>query len=95
MIILLVTMLVLGLIAGLIAHYVYNNFITKNPKKDSVTWTETLLVGVAGSYVGGFINFLLGASTNMVAPSSIGMSVLGAIIFLMVTEYWKAKRGIQ
>ncbi len=92
MIVLLVTMLVIGVIAGVIAHYVHNNFISKVPKKDSVTWTETLLVGVAGSYVGGFINFLLGASSTMVAPSSIGMSVLGAIILLMALEYWKMKQ---
>jgi uncharacterized membrane protein YeaQ/YmgE (transglycosylase-associated protein family) len=79
--------IVYGLVVGLISKAVYRY-------KDSPTGlASTLLIGVAGSFVGGFINFLLGG-TSAAEPAGILMGVVGGIVtcFLyrkLVTEQIK------
>lgn len=61
-----------GLIVGLIAKAIY---------KDAPTgFLGTLLVGISGSFVGGFIKYLLTDSGNPFQPSGILLGVLGGII---------------
>jgi uncharacterized membrane protein YeaQ/YmgE (transglycosylase-associated protein family) len=61
-----------GLIVGLIAKAIY---------KDAPTgFLGTLLVGISGSFVGGFIKYLLTGSGNPFQPSGILLGILGGII---------------
>lgn len=62
-----------GLVVGLIAKSIYRY-------KDSPTgFASTLAIGVAGSFVGGFVNYLLGG-TSAFQPAGIVMGIVGGII---------------
>ena len=65
--------IVYGLIVGLISKAIYRY-------EDSPTgFLSTLSIGVAGSFVGGFINYCLGG-TSAIEPAGIVMGVLGGVI---------------
>jgi len=60
-----------GLVVGLISKAIYRDAPTG--------WVSTLAIGVVGSFVGGFINFLLGG-TSAIEPAGIIMGIVGGII---------------
>jgi uncharacterized membrane protein YeaQ/YmgE (transglycosylase-associated protein family) len=72
-------MVVVGLIAGLIARALM-------PGKDAMGWLMTIVLGIVGSFVGGFlINVLTRndtASTSDFQPTGIIGSVVGALVVL-------------
>lgn len=64
---------VYGLVVGLISKAIYRY-------KDSPTgFASTLAIGVCGSFVGGFVNHLLGYGGPL-QPSGILMGVLGGVV---------------
>lgn len=69
--------LILGLVAGAIARLLV-------PGRDPMGWGGTLLLGMAGSLLGGFLADLL------FADDSVGLvgSVIGAIIVLLAYNAW-------
>ena len=71
-------LIIIGLIAGLIARAVI-------PGKQSIGILMTIVLGIVGSFVGGFLGFLIfGADPNggFLQPSGIIGSIIGAIIVL-------------
>ena len=76
----LVIVAVVGLVIGLIAKLLM-------PGKDPGGWFATILLGIGGSWLGGFVMSLLGL-TGMV-PGLIG-AVIGAM--LLLTAYRLVKR---
>jgi uncharacterized membrane protein YeaQ/YmgE (transglycosylase-associated protein family) len=65
--------LLYGLIVGLVSKSIYRY-------KDSPTGLlSTLAIGVCGSFVGGFVNYLMG-SGDPLQPSGIAMGVLGGVV---------------
>ena len=75
---LIVSILVIGLIAGALARLLV-------PGKQNLSVPMTIVLGVVGSFVGGFLGFLLfGAdpSGGFLQPSGIIGSIIGAIIVL-------------
>lgn len=73
-----VGLLVIGLVAGFLARAVV-------PGRQSLSVLQTLLLGVVGSFVGGFLGRLLfGRGDGFVQPSSWIGSVIGAVIVLLV-----------
>ena len=76
-----ISMIVVGLIAGLIARAIM-------PGKDSMGWLLTIGLGIGGSFVGGFlINVFFhdnSANTSDFQPTGIVGSVVGALIVLGV-----------
>lgn len=72
-------MLLIGLVSGAIARALV-------PGKDPMAWWQTMLLGVVGSYVGGFVGSLFpgGRSPLELGPSNIILSVIGAVIALLV-----------
>jgi uncharacterized membrane protein YeaQ/YmgE (transglycosylase-associated protein family) len=79
-------LLVFGLLFGLIARAVV-------PGPDPMTLGETWLVGIIGSFVGGFVGYaLFGADTEDGAVQLGGIvgSIVGSILVLLV---WRAARG--
>jgi uncharacterized membrane protein YeaQ/YmgE (transglycosylase-associated protein family) len=64
---------VYGLVVGLISKAIYRY-------KDSPTGLlSTLAIGVCGSFVGGFINYVAGGGSPL-QPSGVIMGVLGGVI---------------
>jgi uncharacterized membrane protein YeaQ/YmgE (transglycosylase-associated protein family) len=80
-------LLLIGLVAGLIARAVV-------PGRQSMSVLQTLLLGIAGSFIGGFLGrILFGSGDSLVQPSSWIGSSIGAIIALVV--YVMIKRRSQ
>jgi uncharacterized membrane protein YeaQ/YmgE (transglycosylase-associated protein family) len=77
---LIISLLVIGLIAGAVARLVV-------PGKQNISIPMTILLGVIGSFVGGFLAYLLFGSDNtdgFFQPSGIIGSIIGAIIVLVI-----------
>ena len=70
-------MIILGAIAGFIARAVV-------PGKDSMSILATIVLGIVGSFVGGFLaNLIFNGDLELTTSSWIG-SIIGAIIALVV-----------
>ena len=74
-----ISMIVVGLIAGLIARAIM-------PGPDPMGWLATILLGIVGSFVGGFLatTLLHRGTDNPFEPSGIVGSVIGALIVLFI-----------
>ena len=70
---------VFGLIAGAIARLLV-------PGKQAIGWVMTILLGIAGSFVGGFLFSLLpfGRPIGDFSPTNIIGSVIGAVVLLLI-----------
>ena len=77
---LIVSLLIIGLIAGAVARLVI-------PGKQNLSILATIGIGVVGSFVGGFLGYLLFRSDRadgFFQPSGIFGSIIGAIIVLLL-----------
>ena len=82
-----VGLLVIGLVAGFLARAIV-------PGRQSLSVLQTILLGVVGSFVGGFLGRLLfGRGDGFVQPSSWIGSVIGAVIVLVVYLQIKRRSG--
>jgi uncharacterized membrane protein YeaQ/YmgE (transglycosylase-associated protein family) len=66
-----------GGLVGWIAKLLY-------PGATGVSGWHTIALGVAGSFVGGGINWLLGRGPEVVSSSGLLMSTIGAVVCLYV-----------
>lgn len=73
--------LIMFLIIGLIAGYVARAVI---PGPDPMGVVGTLILGVVGSFIGGFLWNLLFGGGDLLATSGLIGSIVGAIIALLV-----------
>jgi uncharacterized membrane protein YeaQ/YmgE (transglycosylase-associated protein family) len=73
--------LLFGLVVGAIAKFLM-------PGKDPGGWIVTILLGIAGSFVGGFIARLFSrpADGAIVHPAGLILSVVGAMILLFAAK---------
>jgi uncharacterized membrane protein YeaQ/YmgE (transglycosylase-associated protein family) len=75
-----ITMLVVGLIAGFLARAIV-------PGRDPMSIGGTILLGIVGSFIGGFLGYVLfgkDAGQGALQPSGIIGAVIGAIIALLI-----------
>ncbi len=78
--------LIVGLIAGFLARALV-------PGKDPMGILATLLLGIVGSFVGGFIFALFSSGRKILDFSTTGLigSIIGAIVALLVYRWMKAR----
>jgi uncharacterized membrane protein YeaQ/YmgE (transglycosylase-associated protein family) len=77
---LILSIIVIGLIAGALARLVV-------PGRQNISIPMTILLGIVGSFLGGFLGYLIfhkDASSGFFQPSGIIGSVIGAIIVLVL-----------
>ncbi|MCK9877308.1 GlsB/YeaQ/YmgE family stress response membrane protein [Frankia sp. Ag45/Mut15] len=82
----LITWIVLGLVAGALARLLV-------PGRDPMSVPATILLGVVGSFVGGFLGYVLfdkDLGEGALQPSGIIGSILGAIVVVLI---WRAVGG--
>lgn len=77
--------LIFGLIIGAIAKFLM-------PGKDPGGWIVTILLGIAGSFVGGFLASQLGGGTSQ-AAGWIG-SIIGAMLLLFLYRMIVGRRRV-
>jgi len=76
----LIGLIIIGLIAGAIARLLV-------PGKQDLSIPATIVIGIIGSFVGGFLGYLLfhkDSQDGFVQPSSWFGSIIGAVIVLLI-----------
>jgi len=84
----LLSWLVFGLVVGLISKALH-------PGDDPVGFLPTIGIGIAGSYVGGIIEWILGYSIGLLNPSGWIFSILGGVIFCWIYRKYRLDRLLQ
>lgn len=77
---LLITLIVIGAIAGFVARLLV-------PGRDPMGCLATVVLGILGSFVGGFLGYLLfgkDLDEGALQPSGVLGSIVGAIIVLLI-----------
>ena len=75
---LIITIIIVGLIAGALARLIV-------PGRQSMSVPMTILLGIVGSFVGGFLGYLIfHRGGSFLQPSGIIGSIIGAIIVLLL-----------
>ena len=84
-----ITMIVIGLIAGLIARAIV-------PGLQSMGVLATMLLGIVGSFVGGLLGSLFSSNGSLVdlRPSGLLWSIIGAIVVLLLVGFAGRRRAI-
>ena len=90
---LIISIIVVGLIAGAVARLVV-------PGKQNLSIPMTILLGIVGSFVGGFLGYLLfgnngGSGSGFLQPAGIIGSIIGAIIVLLLWIKFGSGRGAR
>jgi uncharacterized membrane protein YeaQ/YmgE (transglycosylase-associated protein family) len=78
-------LLFVGVVAGYVAR-----LLVKGP--DPMSWWQTILLGIVGSYVGGFGAYLLfgwDEEEGFFQPSGLIFSIIGAVVALLI---WRTIR---
>jgi uncharacterized membrane protein YeaQ/YmgE (transglycosylase-associated protein family) len=77
--------IVLGLVAGVLAKFLM-------PGKDPGGWIITILLGIGGAFVGGWIGQRLGiASFNGFTWQGLAVATGGAVVLLFVYRLFKGR----
>ena len=79
-------MIIVGLVAGLLARAI-------KPGSDPMGWIMTIVLGIVGAMLGGFIAGLIGIDADGGFTGLI-FSVIGAIILLFLYEMIVSKRRV-
>jgi uncharacterized membrane protein YeaQ/YmgE (transglycosylase-associated protein family) len=80
------TLIASGFIVGLIARFIM-------PGNQGMGFIRTTLLGIAGSFVGGFLSSLIWGG-NWRHPSTTGFigSIIGAVVLLVLSEMLTSRR---
>ncbi|HET9723857.1 MAG TPA: GlsB/YeaQ/YmgE family stress response membrane protein [Actinomycetota bacterium] len=79
-------MIVWGMICGWLAQLI----LGRSDGMRNTNWTEAIVAGLVGSFVGGLLISLISGDGLELKPSGLVGSVLGAVIVLAI---WQAIRG--
>jgi len=83
-------LLLIGIIAGFLARALV-------PGPDPMSIGQTILLGIVGSFVGGFLGWaLFGADLDQGAFQASGIfgSIIGAIVVLLIWRAVSSRRGL-
>jgi uncharacterized membrane protein YeaQ/YmgE (transglycosylase-associated protein family) len=86
---LIVSLLIIGLIAGALARLLV-------PGRQNISVGMTIVLGIVGSFVGGFLGYLIfhkDAQDGFLQPAGIIGSIIGAIIVLLIWMRVGARGG--
>jgi uncharacterized membrane protein YeaQ/YmgE (transglycosylase-associated protein family) len=84
-----IVLIIVGLIAGLIARLLI-------PGPDPIGILGTILLGIVGSFVGGFVENLVeyhSVSINSFHATGLIGSIIGAVIVLLILRLTGTERG--
>jgi uncharacterized membrane protein YeaQ/YmgE (transglycosylase-associated protein family) len=88
---LIVSIIVIGLLAGALARLVV-------PGKQDISIVMTIVLGIIGSFVGGFLGYLIfhkDAQDGFLQPSGIIGAFIGAVIVLLIWISVDKRRAVR
>jgi uncharacterized membrane protein YeaQ/YmgE (transglycosylase-associated protein family) len=88
---LIVSLIVIGLVAGALARLLV-------PGRQDITILMTIVLGILGSFIGGFLGYLIfhkDANGGFLQPSGIIGSVIGAVIALLIWTRLNGNRTVR
>lgn len=88
---LILTIVIVGVIAGALARLLV-------PGKQHMSLLMTMVLGIIGSLIGGFLGFLLfgkDAADGLLQPAGIIGSVIGAIIALLIWTQIGSRKSVN
>ena len=88
---LIISLLIVGLIAGALARLLV-------PGRQDISIPATIGLGIVGSFVGGFLGYLLfhkDSQNGFIQPSGIFGSVIGAVIVLLLWMRMGSHRTVR
>jgi uncharacterized membrane protein YeaQ/YmgE (transglycosylase-associated protein family) len=91
MLTLIVWLLIIGLIAGALARLLV-------PGRDPIGIGGTIVLGIVGSFIGGFLGFLIfghDKGDGFVQPSGVIGSVIGSVIALLIYRRIGGRRSVR
>jgi len=75
--------LIFALIVGTVAKFLH-------PGKDPIGFFTTIGIGIAGSFIGGFIHSILSGGFQLFAPAGLGWSIVGGVVFCFLYSKYKS-----
>ncbi|MFC6704453.1 GlsB/YeaQ/YmgE family stress response membrane protein [Flexivirga alba] len=88
---LIISLIVIGLIAGAVARLLV-------PGRQNIGILATIVLGIVGSFIGGFLGYLIfhkDAQSGFFQPSGIIGSIIGAIIALLIYLRMGSRRTVR
>jgi uncharacterized membrane protein YeaQ/YmgE (transglycosylase-associated protein family) len=79
--------LIFGLIVGALARLIV-------PGREPGGWLTSLVVGVAGAFLGGFLGRVFGLYTHDVTTGGFVMSLIGAVILVAIYQAISRRRTL-
>lgn len=88
---LIISLIVIGLIAGAVARLLV-------PGRQNIGILATIVLGIVGSFIGGFLGYLIfhkDSQSGFFQPSGIIGSIIGAIIALLIYLRMGSRRTVR
>jgi uncharacterized membrane protein YeaQ/YmgE (transglycosylase-associated protein family) len=88
-----VTFLIMLILIGILAGYVARFLV---PGRDPMSFVQTAVLGIIGSFVGGFLGYVLfdkDLAEGGLQPSGVLGSIIGAVLALLLYNAATTRRG--
>lgn len=87
-----VTWIIYGVVVGFIAGWVSKKLHTGD---EPVGWLGMIGTGIAGSFIGGMLSWLVGFGSHPFHPAGLLMGVIGGVIFCWAYHYYDLQRFLK